>query len=192
MNQIKPYQTSMTEYIKCVRCNMKFINDDSHIQIDFGYNRLNERYKQCVKCRCNKAEYRAKMKDEIARTGRCIPKVKQAQDPSEIVECDVCCKTLRRDWMKKHIMSLNCKAYVNVKLYFKFNLFDLDIENISKLKHTMLYGDFDGAFYKFSDEDRKQQIRMDKSIDTFINGQLEIKDNMINKWGGLCSKLLNK
>ena len=89
-------------------------------------------------------------------------------------------------------MSLNCKAYVNVKIYFQFNLFDLDIDNISKLKHTMLYGDFDGAFYKFSDEDRKHKVIMDKSIDIFINTQLEIKDNMISKWGALCSKLLKK
>ena len=187
---------SNTKYIMCSKCHMKFINDDEHIKIDFGYNRLNERYKNCKKCRKYNAEKvalnRTQIREEITRTGRYIPKVKQAQDPSEIVECDVCCKTLRRDVLKRHRMTLNCKGKVNVKLYFKFNLFDLYIENISKLKHTMLYGDFDGAFYKFSDEDRKQQIRMDKSIDTFINGQLEIKDNMINKWGGLCSKLLNK
>ena len=39
------------KYIICSRCNCKYINDDEHIKIDFGYTRLNERYKCCVKCR---------------------------------------------------------------------------------------------------------------------------------------------
>ena len=30
--------------------NVKFINDDAHIRIDFGHTILNERYKQGVKC----------------------------------------------------------------------------------------------------------------------------------------------
>ena len=38
-------------YIKCSRCTCKYINDDEHIRKDFGYNRLNERCKCCVKCR---------------------------------------------------------------------------------------------------------------------------------------------
>ena len=41
----------INKYIKCSRCHMKFINDDEHIKNDFGYNRLNERYKNCIKCR---------------------------------------------------------------------------------------------------------------------------------------------
>ena len=48
---------------------MKFINDDEHIKNDFGYNRLNERYKQCARCRTSsreqKAEYRADMKNNM-------------------------------------------------------------------------------------------------------------------------------
>ena len=39
MNQIEPDQTSMTETINCVRCNMKFITDDEHVKIGLGYNR---------------------------------------------------------------------------------------------------------------------------------------------------------
>ena len=65
MNQIEPDKSNMTEYIKCVRCNMKLINDDEHIKTDFGYNRLNERYRQCVKCRSNKAEYREAHREEL-------------------------------------------------------------------------------------------------------------------------------
>ena len=39
------------KYIKCSRCKCKYINDNEHIKYDFGYNRLDERYKTCVKCR---------------------------------------------------------------------------------------------------------------------------------------------
>jgi hypothetical protein len=39
------------KYIKCSKCKCKYINDDEHIKADFGYNRLNERFKTCTKCR---------------------------------------------------------------------------------------------------------------------------------------------
>ena len=42
---------SRERYIKCSRCKMKYLNNDENINQDFGYNRLNERYKTCVKCR---------------------------------------------------------------------------------------------------------------------------------------------
>ena len=45
------------QHIKCSRCKCKYINDDAHIQSDFGYNRLNERYKNCVKCRTANRKY---------------------------------------------------------------------------------------------------------------------------------------
>ena len=35
----------------CSRCKCKYINDNEHIKHDFGYTRLEERYKTCVKCR---------------------------------------------------------------------------------------------------------------------------------------------
>ena len=44
-------QSGNDNYIKCTNCKCKYINDDEHIKTDFGYNRLNERHKTCVKCR---------------------------------------------------------------------------------------------------------------------------------------------
>ena len=44
------------KYIKCCTCKCKYINDDEHIRNDFGYNRLNERYKSCLKCRKKRVE----------------------------------------------------------------------------------------------------------------------------------------
>ena len=44
-------QNSNDKYIKCARCRKKYINNDNYIKINFGYNRLNERYKTCINCR---------------------------------------------------------------------------------------------------------------------------------------------
>ena len=54
-----------------------------------------------------------------------------------------------------------------------------------------MYGDFESCLYKFIDADRNHRIVMDWTIDTFINGQLEIKHNMISKFGDLCEKVMN-
>ena len=50
-------QQGNDKYIKCSSCKCKYINDDEHIKSDFGYNRLEERFKTCVKCRDKKYAY---------------------------------------------------------------------------------------------------------------------------------------
>ena len=53
-----------SKYIKCSKCWCKYINDDEHIKQDFGYNRLEERFKTCVKCReTRKKEVSERMKE---------------------------------------------------------------------------------------------------------------------------------
>ena len=47
-------QTGEDKHIKCSKCKCKYINDDEHIKADFGFNRLNERFKTCTKCRTKK------------------------------------------------------------------------------------------------------------------------------------------
>ena len=42
------------KYIVCSNCNCKYINGEEHINTDFGYTRLEERYIICVKCRAKK------------------------------------------------------------------------------------------------------------------------------------------
>ena len=44
-------------YIKCSRCKCKYHNNDESISDNFGFNRLGETYKCCVKCRNCKAQY---------------------------------------------------------------------------------------------------------------------------------------
>ena len=39
------------KYIICSGCKSKYINDEEHISKNFGYTRLEERYKTCVKCK---------------------------------------------------------------------------------------------------------------------------------------------
>ena len=59
-------QGETEKYIKCSKCRCKYINDDYHINTDFGYNRLNERYKTCVTCRDKHKAYVDKRKQTIA------------------------------------------------------------------------------------------------------------------------------
>ena len=73
-------QDSKEQYFKCSRCKMKYINDDEHIKTDFGYNRLNERYKTCSKCR-NRGTLRVKrLIDEASASN------------GEIKHCYICYK----------------------------------------------------------------------------------------------------
>ena len=62
------------KYIKCSKCRCKYINSDDSIKKDFGYNRLNEQFKTCVKCRPKSREYsklyQETHKEEIAERKR--------------------------------------------------------------------------------------------------------------------------
>ena len=58
------------KYIKCSNCKCKYHNNEEYIKIDFGFNRLGERYKCCVKCKekakAHNTIYREISKQEIA------------------------------------------------------------------------------------------------------------------------------
>ena len=57
------------KYIICSGCKSKYINDEEHISKDFGYTRLEERYKTCVKCKArnkiNCKKYYEEHKEEL-------------------------------------------------------------------------------------------------------------------------------
>ena len=57
--------TETDQYIICSRCKCKYINDDKHIESDFGFNRLGERYKSCVKCRKQRKNQTENDKDKV-------------------------------------------------------------------------------------------------------------------------------
>ena len=53
-----------SKYIQCSKCGCKYINDDEHIKQDFGDNRLEKRFKTCVKCKGKNREYKKVYKEK--------------------------------------------------------------------------------------------------------------------------------
>ena len=50
--------------IKCSRCKCKYHNNDESFKDNFGFKRLGDRYKSCVKCRTRaKDNYTANARD---------------------------------------------------------------------------------------------------------------------------------
>ena len=72
-------QSKQDKYIKCKGCKCKYINDEEHIKQDFGYNRLGEQLKTCVKCRDKNKKGKEKMKQ-------------QSIDTNEDKLCNRCCQ----------------------------------------------------------------------------------------------------
>ena len=50
-------QSGEDKFIRCSKCKCKYINDYEHIKKDFGYTRLEEQYKTCIKCRNKSVKY---------------------------------------------------------------------------------------------------------------------------------------
>ena len=61
-------QDSKDKYIKCKGCKCKYINDEGHIKEDFGYNRLGEKLKTCVKCRSKSQLFKEQAKQQTINT----------------------------------------------------------------------------------------------------------------------------
>ena len=54
---------SNEKYISCSRCKCKYHNTSESISKHFGYKRLGDRYKLCVRCRTSKIK--PKVKTEV-------------------------------------------------------------------------------------------------------------------------------
>ena len=61
-------QSEEDKHIKCKGCNCKYINDDDQMKRRFGYNRLGEQCKTCVKCRNKRNTYNSKKVSDTAST----------------------------------------------------------------------------------------------------------------------------
>ena len=55
------------EYIKCSRCKCKYHINYESIKYNFGFNRLNEQLKTCVKCRNNSKQYQQDNFEKLAQ-----------------------------------------------------------------------------------------------------------------------------
>ena len=54
------------KHIKCVKCKCKYHNNDESIKDNFGFIRLGETYKCCVKCRNCRAQYQRDNVEKLA------------------------------------------------------------------------------------------------------------------------------
>ena len=86
------------KYIRCSTCKCKYINDHDHIKDDFEYNRLNERFKCCVKCRWKKIQY--KPPPDVA--------ARMKQYNAEKFTCSTCGTIRGRSFMRAHEKQNGC------------------------------------------------------------------------------------
>ena len=94
-------QCVVENYIKCSKCRCKYINDDDHIKNDFGYNRLNVRFKTCATCR---ETYRVNVKvtkeheQKMAKRKIALQKIAERKRPvlhGDGTQCCTRCRNVR-------------------------------------------------------------------------------------------------
>ena len=107
----KDIQQQPDKYIQCSRCNGKYINDYDHIKKDFGYNRLEERYKTCIKCRERHKVYDELHHESIFRkrqTYNMINRDKINAYNYAKIECKSCGHQVCRNAMRRHERENGC------------------------------------------------------------------------------------
>ena len=153
-------RSEQDKYIKCKGCKCKYINDEEHIKEDFGYNRLGEQLKSCVKCRTKNKHDKEKKKQQSLDTNvnylctRCY-QVKPRTEFGEY-EMHVYDKELKRTqqvmvpYKSCNICREQCNKYQE--------------DNADKQKHCK-------AIYK----NKKLQQEVDKEIEQVCSRCLKIK-----------------
>ena len=94
------------KYIKCSKCRCKYINDTEHIKNDFGYNRLEERYKTCAKCRDRNNEYSNSQRGIEAR--KKYYEIQGRTYNFEKLVCATCGASVCRNRMRDHEQQKGC------------------------------------------------------------------------------------
>ena len=112
-------------YLFCSGCSMKYINDEEHIKQDFGYNRLNIRYKSCIQCQARYLKYRESHKEErrdysliyyqdnkdiISENGR-IYRDNNKDKEKEKTKCNVCGSIVSHHGMVRHLRTNKCQKF---------------------------------------------------------------------------------
>ena len=130
---------SKEQYIKCTRCKCKYINDDEHIKIDFGFTRLGERLKTCNICRTKRLQYNKdyynqnkdkilehmvkynqEHKEEIKQQNkeyreRNIDRLREYDKARGKIKavCDKCGKEVGKTYLPKHQQTQNCVSQIS-------------------------------------------------------------------------------
>ena len=87
-------------FIKCSKCKCKYINDAEHLKTDFGFNRLNVRYKCCTKCRERNTKYYKNNASKLQEYNR-----QRYYEP-----CSVCGYSVYKYQLQQHFKV--CQIYV--------------------------------------------------------------------------------
>ena len=99
-------ETLKDKYIKCSNCNCKYNNDEESIKTNFGYTRLNERFKTCCKCRNKKKQYlndNPEQRENHRQYHRlqCVKEHRKERE-SEILTCPLCNRNFPKATMYQH------------------------------------------------------------------------------------------
>ena len=111
------------KYIRCSKCGSKYINDEEHISTDFGYTRLDERYKKCVKCRArgkiSRKKYYDSHREELKEYSKKYREEHQEEKRTydilrclEKVVCPNCNCEVGKQEFARHQRTQKCKSYV--------------------------------------------------------------------------------
>jgi hypothetical protein len=124
-------QDKDTKYIICSRCKCKYINDDEHIKTDFGYTRLNEKYKTCVKCRMYKQDNR----ERILEQGREYAKKHYKENREYHLDKAKKYKQDNRDRINEYAREYQKKHYDKEKRQIKHKLYrETHLDKIKELR----------------------------------------------------------
>ena len=109
------------KYVRCSKSRSKYINDEEHISKDFGYTRLEEMYKTCVRCRArNKVNCKTqydKHKDELNESHKQY-REEHKEERREYEKaygtirtiCECCGSEVNKAQLAKHHRTNKCKT----------------------------------------------------------------------------------
>ena len=97
-------------YIKCSACKCNYINDDAHVNTYFGYNRLEEIYNTCVKCKGKRDVYDSSDEDKEAKDKAQHTHYEQTgrQRNFEKLTCGTCGESVCRNAKRRHERYKGC------------------------------------------------------------------------------------
>ena len=100
----------MEDIIKCSTCKKKYLNNKEQVELYFGYNRLDQRFKCCIRCRgCGKKRVENETK-------------KANESNGELKYCNKC-KTSKP--VDKFVMP-NGKSYNKCRRCLRHEIYDSD------------------------------------------------------------------
>ena len=105
-------ESNKYQYIICSNCRCKYINDEEHIKRDFGYTRLEERYKTCVKCRVRNKTDCKKYRDNHKEERKEYSKQYQDKHKEELKEYNKQYREKNADRLKIKVRCPSCDSEV--------------------------------------------------------------------------------